>query len=165
MTTSLRRIQAYAPEDIHKRLELAASHPDVSKSEIVRRALELYLSAEAEAARNNPILRRLDQMTRECEKLRQRLIVLSEGHALFVRYFLTLVPPSPEGAERQAARAEGAARFESYRQSLETILSSKNRHLFNGIEDAFLAESDFFSDADLDALENKKPSNQKGSSS
>lgn len=162
MTTSLKRIQAYAPDHIHQRLEIAASHPKVSKSVIINRALELYLSPEAEAARNNPLLRRLDRMTRECEKLRQRLIVISEGHALFVRYFLTLVPSAPDGPERQAARAKGAERFEEYRDGLETILSDKNKHLFNGIEDAFLAESDFFTDEELDALERPAPKEYKG---
>ena len=161
MSTKLKRIQAYAPDHLHKRLEIAASHPKVSKSEIVNKALELYLSAEQEAARNNPLLRRLDRITREGEKLRQRLIVLSEGHALFVRYFLTLVPPA-SGAELQAARAEGAIRFERYRKSLETILSDQNRHLFNGIEDVFLAESDFFTEEELDALDNPVPTRTGG---
>ena len=85
MSTKLKRIQAYAPEHLHRRLEIAASHPKTSKSEIVNKALELYLSSEVEAARNNPLVRRLDQMSRQYEKLRQRLIVISEGHALFVR--------------------------------------------------------------------------------
>lgn len=161
MTSALKRIHAYTPDHLHKRLEIACSHPKVSKSEVINKALELYLSAESEAARNNPLLRRLDQMTRQIEKLRQRLVVLSEGHALFVRYFLTSVPPAPE-PKRQAARAEGAVRFEEYRKALETILSDKNAHLFNGIEDVFLAENDFFTDEELDALDIPSPRTKSG---
>ena len=161
MTSALKRIHAYTPDHLHKRLEIACSHPKVSRSEIINKALELYLSAESEAARNNPLLRRLDQMTRQIEKLRQRLVVLSEGHALFVRYFLTSVPPAPE-PKRQAARAEGAVRFEEYRKALETILSDKNAHLFNGIEDVFLAENDFFTDEELDALDISSPRTKSG---
>lgn len=161
MTSALKRIHAYTPDHLHKRLEIACSHPKVSRSEVINKALELYLSAESEAARNNPLLRRLDQMTRQIEKLRQRLVVLSEGHALFVRYFLTSVPPAPE-PKRQAARAEGAVRFEEYRKALETILSDKNAHLFNGIEDVFLAENDFFTDEELDALDIPSPRTKSG---
>jgi len=161
MTSALKRIHAYTPDHLHKRLEIACSHPKVSRSEIINKALELYLSEESEAARNNPLLRRLDQMTRQSEKLRQRLVVLSEGHALFVRYFLTSVPPAPE-PKRQAARAEGAVRFEEYRKALETILSDKNAHLFNGIEDVFLAENDFFTDEELDALDIPSPRTKSG---
>ena len=160
MSTKLKRIQAYAPDHLHKRLEIAASHPKTSKSEIVNKALELYLSSDVEAARNNPLVRRLDQMSRQYEKLRQRLIVISEGHALFVRYFLTSVPP-PRDNEREAARAQGEARFSEYLEMLKILLSHKNRHLFTGIEDAFLAENDFFTDAELDALEVAPPSDNK----
>ena len=161
MTSALKRIHAYTPEHLHKRLDIACSHPRVSRSEIINKALELYLSAESEAARNNPLVRRLDQMSRQYEKLHQRLVVLSEGHALFVRYFLTSVPPAPK-PKRQAARAEGAVRFNDYRKSLELILSDRNKHLFNGIEDVFLAESDFFTDEDLDALDIPATDSQSG---
>jgi hypothetical protein len=164
MKTKLKRIQTYAPDHLHKRLEIAASHPKSSKSEVVNKALELYLSPEAESARNNPLLRRLDQMKREQENLRQRLIVLSEGHALFVRYFLTMVAPPPAD-KRKAMRAEGEIRFDAYFNSLKIILASKNRHLFNGIEDVFLAESDFYTNADLDALEVAPPRENTGGKS
>lgn len=164
MSTKLKRIQAYAPDHLHKRLEIAASRPKTSKSEIVNKALELYLSDESVAARNNPLLRRLDQMNREMENLRQRMIVMSEGHALFVRYFLTSVPPAPE-EKRAAARAEGEIRYEGYVDALKIMLSHKTRHLFNGIEDAFLAESDFFTQAQLDALEVAPPKENKGGGS
>jgi len=156
MATRLKRIQAYAPDDLHKRLEIAASHPKVSKSKIVQQALELYLSAEQEAARNNPILRRLDQMTRESERLKQRIIVLTEAHALYVRYFLTLVP-SPPSDTRDAAKADGAARFEGYREALETILADKTRYLFDGIEDVFMDQSAFFTAEELDRLDEPAP--------
>lgn len=163
MGTRLKRIQAYAPDALHRRLEIAASHPKVSKSEIVNRALDLYLSAEQEAARNNPILRRLDRMTRESERLKQRIIVLTEAHALFVRYFLTLVPPPPHD-QREAAKSEGASRFESYREALETILADKTRYLFDGIENVFLDESAFFTAEELDRLHEPEPARvrQKG---
>ena len=52
MSTNLKRITAYTPDALHKRLEIATSHPKTSKSEIINNALELYLSAEAESVRN-----------------------------------------------------------------------------------------------------------------
>ena len=164
MSTNLKRITAYTPDALHKRLEIATSHPKTSKSEIINNALELYLSAEAESVRNNPLIRRLDQMNREQERLRQRLIVMSEGHALFVRYFLTMVDP-PEASERKASKAQGEQLFEGYVSALKVLLSDKNSHLFNGIEDVFLVENDFLTDAELDALEIPMPQKQNGGSS
>jgi len=124
----------------------------------------LYLSPEQEAVRNNPLIRRLDQMSREQERLRQRLIVISEGQALFVRYFLTMVSPPPAD-KRAASKAEGEILFDGYYNALKVILSNKNRHLFTGIEDVFLAESDFFTEEDLDALEVSPPKRHSGGSS
>lgn len=164
MSTKLKRITAYTPETLHKRLEIATSHPKMSKSEVINNALELYLSAEAEAARNNPIIRRLDQMSRQQERLRQRLVVMSEGHALFVRYFLTMIDP-PEASERKASQAQGEQLFEGYVSALKVLLSDKNSHLFNGIEDVFLAENDFLTDAELEALDIPSPQAQNGGSS
>jgi len=91
MKKNLTRVTAYTPKALYQRLENATTHPKTSKSEIINNALRLYLSPEQEAVRNNPLIRRLDQMNREQERLRQRLIVLTESHALFVRYFLTMV--------------------------------------------------------------------------
>jgi len=136
MKKNLTRVTAYTPKALYQRLENATAHPKISKSEIINNALRLYLSPEQEAVRNNPLIRRLDQMSREQERLRQRLIVISEGQALFVRYFLTMVSPP-----------------------------HKNRHLFTGIEDVFLAESDFFTEEDLDALEVSPPKRHSGGSS
>lgn len=161
MSKNLIRITAYTSKALNQRLEIAATNPKLSKSEIINNALRLYLSPEAEAVRNNPILRRLDQMNREQERLRQRLIVISEGQALFVRYFLTMVSPPPAD-KRAASKAEGEILFDGYYNALKVILSNKNRHLFTGIEDVFLAESDFFTEEDLDALEVNPPKKHSG---
>ena len=161
MSKNLIRITAYTSKALNQRLEIAATHPKLSKSEIINSALRLYLSPEQEAVRNNPILRRLDQMTREQERLRQRLIVISEGQALFVRYFLTMVSPPPAD-KRAASKAEGEILFDGYYNALKVILSNKNSHLFTGIEDVFLAESDFFTEEDLDALEVNPPKKHSG---
>ncbi len=164
MKKNLTRVTAYTPKALYQRLENATTHPKTSKSEIINNALRLYLSPEAEAVRNNPLTRRLDQMNREQERLRQRLIVLTESHALFVRYFLTMVSPPPAD-KRAASKAEGEILFDGYYNALKVILSNKNRHLFTGIEDVFLAESDFFTEADLDALQVNPPKKHSGGSS
>ena len=164
MKKNLIRVTAYTPKALYQRLENATTHPKISKSEIINNALRLYLSPEQEAVRNNPLIPRLDQMSREQERLRQRLIVISEGQALFVRYFLTMVSPPP-AEKRAASKAEGEILFDGYYNALKVILSNKNRHLFTGIEDVFLAESDFFTEEDLDALEVSPPNRHSGGSS
>ena len=71
--------------------------------------------------------------------------------ALFIRYHLTITPQIP-AAQREAANALGEDRFERYKGHLKTILSHTSRHLFGMMDDVYMDENSFFTEAELEAL-------------
>jgi hypothetical protein len=96
----------------------------VSKSAIVAAALASWLSPRTGEEREVAAGKRLDRLSRQLERLERDQAILIEAVALFVRYFLTVSTPVPE-AHREAARAQGRARFEEFVEQLA-------RHLAHG---------------------------------
>lgn len=151
MTTSKPRVRAYVDHDTFAKLRFATSRPHVTISDTVNKALKVYLSDEWKHEQDNAVLRRLDQMTRQIEMSKQKANVMSEAFALFVRYYLTITPQIP-AAQREAANALGEDRFERYKGHLKTILSHTSRHLFGIMDDVYMDENSFFTEAELEAL-------------
>lgn len=163
MATSKPRIRPYIDEDVYMRLQIATARPQTSESEIVNQALHHWFSEDREDRRDGALIRRLDRMTRKMETLEQKQVISGEAFALFMRYFLTVIPQVSE-ADRAAAKAEGAVRFETYLESLRAVLGDGASLLFSGIEDVFVDESAFFTEAELLKLHEPAPdrSKQKG---
>ena len=151
MTTSKPRVRAYVDHDTYAKLQFATSRPHVTVSDTVNNTLKVYLSDDYKFEHDNAVLRRLDQMTRQHEMSKQKANVMAEAFALFVRYYLTITPEIPV-AQRQAANALGESRFNRYRDDLKTVLSHTSRHLFGMMDDVYLEENSFFTEAELDAL-------------
>lgn len=107
-----------------KRLNELAAAKGVSKSSIVATALASWLSSDAAGQREAVIAKRLDQLSRQAERLERDLNIQIEALALFIRYYLTVSTPIPE-AHQEAARAQGKARFEQFVEQL-------GRHLVRG---------------------------------
>lgn len=100
-----------------KRLDRLAAHKDVSKSAVIAAALASYLSPDGADQREAAIAKRLDRLSRQFERLERDQNVLIETLALYVRYFLTVSIPVPEG-QHEAARAQGRARFAQFVEQL-----------------------------------------------
>jgi hypothetical protein len=111
------------PQHAH-RLEDVASHRGVSKSSIIAAALSSFLSPDAADQREAAIAKRLDRLSRQFDRLERDQNVLIETVALYVRIFLTVSLPVPEG-QQEAARAQGRARFAQFIEQL-------GRHLQRG---------------------------------
>jgi hypothetical protein len=107
------RLNLFIQPEHAKRLDELAAKKGVSKSSIVAAALASWLSPDAGDQREAAIAKRLDRLSRQIETL-----------ALFIRYFLTISTPVPE-AHKDAARAQGKARFEQFVEQL-------GRHLLRG---------------------------------
>ncbi|KGB98665.1 CopG family transcriptional regulator [Burkholderia cepacia] len=118
------RLNLFIPHDHAKRLNELATKKGVSKSSIVAAALASWLSPDAGDQREAAIAKRLDRLTRQFEKLERDQNIEIETLALFIRYFLTVSAPVPEG-HQEAARAQGRARFEQFVEQL-------GRHLMRG---------------------------------
>ena len=156
MASTNPRIHPYLQPDVFARLQAAKVKPGQSESDIVNRALAAFFSYEHEDKRDAALIRRLDRLSRQIEGLERRQIIATEAFALFVRYFLTVIPPVA-AADKKAAQAEGHARFETYLSSLQSVLEDGEPILFNRMEDRLADTSAFFTKEELARLHDPSP--------
>jgi len=149
------RLCVYLSDLVNQRLGLAAKRPGASKSAITEAALAVFLSPERDDQRDAAIIRRLDRISRQIDRLERDQTIVSETMALFVRYYLTVTPPLP-GADQDAARALGKERFEYFVTQLGRRLAGGKNMIRDVLEEIQPDESDFFTSAEIDALDTAK---------
>lgn len=145
------RLCVYLSDPVDQRLAIAAKRPGASKSAITDAALGAFLSPERDDQRDAAIIRRLDRISRQIDRLERDQTIVSESLALFVRYYLTVTPPLP-GADQDAARALGKERFEFFVTQLGRRLAGGKNMIRDVLEEIQPEESDFFTQAEIDAL-------------
>src|SRR5215471_20037184 len=96
------RLNIYVERDHAQRLAELAATRGISKSSIIAAALASFLSPDSADRREAAISRRLDQLTRQFDKLERDQNILIETVALFVQHYLTVSLPVPE-AHQEAA--------------------------------------------------------------
>lgn len=96
-----------------KRLGELAAMKGLSKSAVIGAALAAFLAPESGDEQRAMVGRRLDRLSSQFSRLERDQGILIETVALYVRYFLTVSTPVPEG-HQAAARAQGKARFEQF---------------------------------------------------
>ena len=87
------------------------------KSLIAEAAIMSFLTPDDADRREAALTRRLDLLTRQGERLERDLWVAAETLALFIRFWLTVTTPLPEGAQA-AAQAKGRERFDAFLQTV-----------------------------------------------
>jgi predicted transcriptional regulator len=107
------RLNVFLEREHARRLEELAAVKGLSKSAIVAAALSAFLSTEGAGMREAAIARRLDKLRTQGERFGRDQTILIETLALFIRVYLTVSTPIPEG-HQEAARAQGKARFEQF---------------------------------------------------
>jgi len=107
------RLNIFIEPDHAKRLDEVAAHKGVSKSAVIAAALASFLSPDGNDQREAAIAKRLDRLSRQFDRLERDQNVLIETLALYVRYFLTVSLPVPDG-QQDAARAQGRARYTQF---------------------------------------------------
>jgi predicted transcriptional regulator len=111
------RLNIFIEPEHAKRLDHVAAHKGVSKSAVIAAALASFLSPDCEDQREAAIAKRLDRLSRQFDRLERDQNVLIETVALYIRYFLTVSLPVPEG-QQEAARAQGRARYVQFIEQL-----------------------------------------------
>lgn len=111
------RLNIFIEPEHAKRLDQVAAHKGVSKSAVIAAALASFLSPDGEDQREAAIAKRLDRLSRQFDRLERDQNVLIETVALYIRYFLTVSIPVPEG-QQEAARAQGRARYVQFVEQL-----------------------------------------------
>lgn len=160
MTTSKPRVRAYVDHDTYAKLQLATTRPHVSISDTVNNALKVYLSEDYNLEHNSAMIRRLDRMTRESERINQKLAIQSEAMAAFMLYTMRVTPQLPE-AEKAAAIARGDKLFDDLIENLKVRLQRTSKSLFGTFEDVYSDESAFFTAEELELLHRPAPGGAK----
>lgn len=111
--------------DISRDLVDAARRLRVSQASIVESALASHLSPDGADQLEGALSRRLDRMSRQLDVIDRHIGIDNETLVLFVRFWLTAVPPLPDSAQ-PAAQAQGRKRFENFVETLGRRLA-KNR--------------------------------------
>lgn len=130
------RLNIFLEPEHAKRLEDLAVHRGVSKSSIVASALSNFLAAESADQRETVVGRRLDRLSHQFDRLERDQYILIETLALYIRYYLTVSLPVPDG-QQDAARAQGRLRFNQFVEQLGRHLQ-RGRSLVRDVQaDAF----------------------------
>src|SRR5882757_9269496 len=137
------KLSVYLSDNVAKRLSLAASRPGVNKSAIVDSALDRFLNPERDQNGDAALIRRLDRMSRQLDRLERDLSITAETMALFIRYYLTITPPLPSG-DQDAARALGRERFEIFVAQIGKRVASGGRLVADVMERVSRSNPDFF---------------------
>jgi hypothetical protein len=111
------RLNIYLSPGQHEEIAALSAKRRVSKSSVIEAAVASMLSPDSADAREAAFVRRLDRHTRQLERVERDLAIAIETIALFVRFWLAVIPPLPESAQA-AAKAKGVER---YRDFVETL--------------------------------------------
>jgi hypothetical protein len=121
------RQNLYIDPALSDTLEVLASRPGTSKSQIVSTALRAYFASRGSRELDDMLRTRLDRIGRELEKSRRDLEVLLESLSLFIRYQLTVTAPLAESDS--AGRAIGRERFEAFVNQVGRQLAAGKRSM------------------------------------
>ena len=145
------RLNVHVADELFDKVEIAAKRPGVTKAAVVEAALMGFFSKEFDDQRDGALIRRLDRMTRQYDRLERNLSITTETLALFIRFFLTVTPPLPN-TDQDAARALGKERFEYFISQLGRRLAGGKNMIRDVLEEVSADEGDFFTQEEIDAL-------------
>ncbi|SFI55936.1 hypothetical protein [Caulobacter sp. UNC279MFTsu5.1] len=109
--------KVFLSRDLSLALDAAARRMRRSKSEIMQAALASFLSADGDEAKEAAVVRRLDRMSRELERIQRDVTISNEAVALFVKAWLTATPVLAE-ADQRAQSAKGQERYLGFLEAL-----------------------------------------------
>lgn len=145
------RLNVHVAYELFEKVEITAKRPGVTKAAVIEAALMGFFSKEFDDQRDGALIRRLDRMTRQYDRLERDLSISTETLALYIRFFLTVTPPLPN-TDQDAARALGKERFEYFISQLGRRLAGGKNMIRDVLEEISAEESDFFTEAEIDAL-------------
>ena len=110
------------PPDLAGRLADYAAQKRVPQALVVETALASLLSPDGADRLEAALARRLDRMSRQIERLERHVTISNEALAVFVRFWVTSIPPLPDAA-LAAAQAKGRERYDGFVEALARRLA------------------------------------------
>ncbi|MCC6887293.1 MAG: CopG family transcriptional regulator [Hyphomicrobiales bacterium] len=111
------QLSVYLDPEVMTRLIELAGQKNQPKSVIAEAAIASFVTPDDSDRREAALVRRLDLLTRQGERLERDLSIAAEAIALFIKFWLTVTPPLPESAQA-AAQAKGRERYEFFLETL-----------------------------------------------
>ncbi|MGE0184046.1 MAG: CopG family transcriptional regulator [Parvularculaceae bacterium] len=121
------RINIHISREAERLLDKAAGR-GVTKTSLVDAAIKQLLAPKDDRSETAALVRRLDRMTRQMERLADDGAAQTETLALYVLYYLCITPPLPENS-RAGAEALGRQRFEHFIGQVGDRLMGKERYV------------------------------------
>jgi hypothetical protein len=137
------KLSVYLSDHVAERLNLAAKRPGTNRSAIVDAALDRFLNPERDVSGDAALIRRLDRVSRQLDRLDRDASIMADTIALFVRYYLTITPPLPSG-DQEAARALGRERFEIFVAQVGKRVASGGRLVADVMDRVSASNPDLF---------------------
>ncbi len=119
------KIGVYLTDDVARRFSIALRRSGKTKSALVNEALVRLLDPPTASDPGQDELRLLKALLERVRWLQRETTVLTETLAMFIRYFLMLTPPLPEG-EREAAQTIGRQRYDVFVREIARRIVSDN---------------------------------------
>ena len=120
------RLSVYLDPALMRQLAELADRKKKSMSLVAETAIISFLTPDDDDRREAALVRRLDRLTRQVERLERDLAVSVEAMALLIRYWLTVTPSVPNDFQA-IAQAKGRERFASFLQMLGQRFASGQR--------------------------------------
>jgi hypothetical protein len=120
------RLSVYLDPALMTQLAELAERKKKSMSLVAETAIISLLTPDEADSREAAVVRRLDRLTRQVERLERDLAISLEATALFIRYWLTITPSIPTDFQA-VAQVKGRERFASFLQMLGQRLASGQR--------------------------------------
>ncbi|MEZ5688137.1 MAG: CopG family transcriptional regulator [Caenibius sp.] len=114
------------PSDLSRLLADYARRKRVSQASVVEAAIASFLSPDGSERMEAAFSRRLDRISRQMEKLDYHVEVGNETVALFVRFWLGVMPSLPDD-NSAAAKSAGERRFQNFVDALAGRLERGQR--------------------------------------
>ena len=120
------RLSVYLDPALMTQLAELAARKKKSMSLVAETAIMSLLTPDEADRREAAVVRRLDRLTRQVERLERDLTISVEATALFIRYWLMITPSIPNDFQA-VAQTKGRERFASFLQMLGQRLASGQR--------------------------------------
>ncbi|MHC5307792.1 CopG family transcriptional regulator [Bartonella sp. LJL80] len=121
----------YLEWELQRKLDDMAKTRQVSKTAIIEAAIASFLTPEMEDSKEAVLVRRLDKIGRQMDRIERDSIVALDTLALFIEFWLATIEPVETEAQAQA-RAKGKQRFDAFVTTLGKRLQ-REKHFIKEI--------------------------------
>lgn len=133
-----KRLSVYLDPELMRLLADFADRREQSRSLIAEAAIASFLSPDADERQEAAIVKRLDRIDRNVQRLERDIGIANEAFAIFMRSWLTSTA-SLSDTTQAAARAKGGERYDRFLQALGHRLAKGPRLRLEVPEDVSLS--------------------------